>query len=305
MRLIGHVPNEAHATTFSDFLLVQGIANEIESDKQGWAVWVHSEDEWTRARQMLDTFLLNPRDPQYAAKAGEAPRVRERIKDENEEAESRVYNRRAVFRATMPYGVGPLTTVIVFLCVAIAVLAWTGHKERIFQELLLTRVDATETGVQWQTGLKEIRAWEVWRLLTPAFVHIDVLHLLFNMLWLLDLGSMVEGRQGTGRFGLKLIVFGVLSNLGQFLLTGPWFNGFSGVNYGLFGYIWVRGRMDPRSGLYLHPHTVAMMIIWYFLCLFGVISNVANMGHAVGMGLGIVWGFLASLPASRRRSVED
>jgi hypothetical protein len=34
-----------------------------------------------------------------------------------------------------------------------------------------------------------------------------------------------------------------------------------------------------------------MMVGWYFLCLFGIIPNVANMAHGVGLGIGMLWGF--------------
>jgi GlpG protein len=64
----------------------------------------------------------------------------------------------------------------------------------------------------------------------------------------------------------------------------------SGVLYGLFGYIWLRSQCDPNSGLGLSSATVAMMIVWFFLCLFGVIGNVANGTHVVGFILGMAWG---------------
>ncbi|HEU0010252.1 MAG TPA: rhomboid family intramembrane serine protease, partial [Verrucomicrobiae bacterium] len=308
MRLIGHLPSEATAAALSDFLLVEGIGNEIEQEKEGWAVWIHSEDEWRRAKEILTSFLANPADPRFLHQAGKARQLRQQAAAEAQSAEERVYDRRAVFRATMPYSVGALTLVIVALCVALSVLAWSGHTDRIYRELLMTKIILADGApLKPVAGLPEIRSGEFWRLLTPAFVHTNVLHLLFNMLWLLDLGSMIESRLGTGRLGLKIIVFGIFSNLAQFLATdSAYFYGLSGVNYGLFGYMWVRGSLDPRSGLYLHPHTVALMVIWFFVCLMDVIPNlkVANMAHAAGFGLGIVWGFFASLPAARRRA-ED
>lgn len=307
MRLIGHLPTEAAAITFSDYLCVEGVQNQVESGEEGWGIWVLVEDECERARGLLQAFLASPQDVKFTGKAQEAARRRRLLRAEAEEVARRIHDREAVFRGSMPYGVGALTAVMMFLCVALAVLAWTGFKDRIHDQLLLTSVLVTDNGVQWIRGLKEIRAGEFWRLLTPAFVHFDPLHLLFNMLWLLDLGSMLEGRLGTGRLGLKIVLFAILSNLCQYAVAGPWFNGFSGVNYGLFGYIWVRGRLDPRSGLYLHPHTVAMMIIWYVLCFADVIKHVANGAHAAGLSLGIIWACLESLPALRRarRATQD
>ena len=302
MRLIGHLPTEANATTFSDFLCVEGIGNEVESEHEGWAVWIHSEDEWQKARDLLAAFLANPRDARFADKSARARELRASATAEVEAVERRTYDRRAIFRASMSYSVGPLTAILMGLCVALAVLAWSGYKERILNELLLTKVLLTDQGVKWFIGLPEIRGGEFWRLLTPAFVHTEPLHLIFNMLWLMTLGSMIEARLGLGLLGLLVIVIGVLSNLAQYYQMSPYFNGFSGVNYGLFGYIWVRGLRDPRSGLALSMQTTAMMVIWFFLCLAGVIPGVANMAHAAGLGLGLVWGFLDSIRGRRRTS---
>jgi GlpG protein len=69
----------------------------------------------------------------------------------------------------------------------------------------------------------------------------------------------------------------------------------SGVVYGLLGYVWIRGKFDPASGLYLHPYNVIMMLVWFFACLLHLIPNIANTTHAVGLGIGIAWGYLSSL----------
>jgi GlpG protein len=102
--------------------------------------------------------------------------------------------------------------------------------------------------------------------------------------------------------GLLVVVIGVASNLAQYWVGGPFFSGMSGVVYGLLGYIWMKGKFDPTSGLYLHPHTVAMMLIWFLVCLMGWVPNIANMAHAAGLGLGVLWGLLTSLPAIRKRA---
>jgi membrane associated rhomboid family serine protease len=43
--------------------------------------------------------------------------------------------------------------------------------------------------------------------------------------------------------------------------------------------------------------TVAMMLVWFFLCLFGLIGRVANGAHGVGLVMGIIWG---ALPLAKR-----
>jgi GlpG protein len=302
MRLIGHLPSEASATTFSDFLYVEGITNEVESGKDGWAVWIHSEDEWPKAKEMLAAFLGNPTDPRYRKQAAQARQLKAAATAKEEEIEGRILDHTKVFRATMPYGVGPLTIVLVGLSLAVQFLNVAGYEERILEELYMTAIKVNGIKATWLPGLPEISQGEFWRLFTPVLVHGGWVHLLLNMMWLLDLGSMIEGRESTGRMGLLVVVLAVASNLGQYLMFNAFFAGMSGVVFGLLGYVWMKGKFDPSSGMFLHPHTVAMMLIWFFLCLTGVIPNIANGAHAVGLALGVLWGFLASVPAMRRRS---
>jgi GlpG protein len=147
----------------------------------------------------------------------------------------------------------------------------------------------------WNPTLPEIRHGELWRLITPMFIHFGIVHILCNMLWLQDLGSMIEARQSSLHLAIMVIVFSACSNLGQVLIDhSPNFGGMSGVVYGLLGYIWIRGKFDPGSGLFLHPTSVTMMIVWFFACLFHFIPHVANWAHAIGLGMGMAWGFLSS-----------
>jgi GlpG protein len=140
--------------------------------------------------------------------------------------------------------------------------------------------------------LTEVRHGEYWRLITPIFIHMGLWHLLFNMLWLKDLGSMIEARKGSLTLALMVLIVAVLSNIAQFLDTGGGFGGMSGVVYGLFGYVWMRGRYDPASGLRLHPTNVILMVGWFFLCLARLpfMPDIANAAHGVGLVIGMIWG---------------
>ena len=132
--------------------------------------------------------------------------------------------------------------------------------------LFITDFTASDGFIKWNKHLPEILHGQLWRLVTPIFIHFGVLHIFFNMLWLRDLGSMIEGRQSSWLLAVLVLVIAACSNLAQFCFGGPMFGGMSGVVYGLLGYIWMRGKFDPGSGLYLHPSTVTMMIIWFFAC---------------------------------------
>ena len=307
MRMIGHLNGEAQARNFRDFLFVQGIDNQIENDKDGnWSVWVHSEEDLDRAKMMLAEFQANPADAKFQNHGQTAEELREQRREEQAAYEKRVKQRRHLFRPFTAYGFGPVSFIMIFISVVVFVGQMTREQE-VDNALKLTRFDiknADDLSI-WQ-GLRaritniheilpEIRSGKVWRLITPIFLHFGIMHIFFNMLWLRDLGSMVEGRQGSAWFVVLAVVFAVISNLTQYFFAGGDFGGMSGVVYGLIGYIWIRGKLDPGSGLYLHATTVTMMIIWFFVCLVGIMGPIANAAHAAGLLTGMAWGAISSL----------
>ena len=294
MRVIGHLPSEASAATFSDVLFLEGIPSQVEPEQEGWAVWIHSEDQLEKARELLLGYLGNPKDPRYSKNSRHVAELKERQRKEEEGAEKRFYDRKRLYRSSGYFAIGPLTLVLVLACLVVWGLMWVNHDPEFLSSLFMSH---------YRKGLPEIRHGEVWRLITPILVHAwpSPFHLLFNVYALLVLGVMIESRQGTLQLAALVLVIAALSNLAQYFVSGPNFCGISGVVYGLLGYIWMKGRFDPGSGLFLHPQTVTMMLVWFFLCLAGIIPNIANTVHGVGLGLGVAWGFLSSLSAMRRR----
>ena len=66
MRQIGSVDNGANAKRFSDYLLVQGIENVVESEPGGkWSVWIKGEEDLARAGTLLQSFSANPAAEQF------------------------------------------------------------------------------------------------------------------------------------------------------------------------------------------------------------------------------------------------
>lgn len=298
MRMIGHLEVETKARTLSDYLYVQGIENQIEAEKDGtWAVWIHEEGELERARALLADYLENPSDPKFKRTAKAADSLKEQKQKEQADYERRLKQRRNLFRPMTGYGFGPVTFALIFISVGVYLIQQVVYKgeDSVVMKLFISNFSINGNYIEWLRGLPEVRHGEVWRLITPIFLHFSVLHILFNMLWLKDLGSMIEGRQNPWLFLALVIVLAAGSNYAQFLFSGPRFGGMSGVVYGLLGYIWIRGKLDPGSGLFVHPSTVSMMIIWFFFCFTPWAGAIANGAHAAGLVMGMAWGWFSSL----------
>lgn len=138
--------------------------------------------------------------------------------------------------------------------------------------------------------IPQLKTLELWRLITPAFIHLNLLHILFNMMCLRMLGSAVEYVRGTRRFIWLCVLLAISSNLVQYFWSGPDFGGFSGVIFGLFGYVWMKGETQPEHGLALRQQAVMYCFLWQALCISGIIPNVANAAHMGGFIAGIVIG---------------
>ena len=140
---------------------------------------------------------------------------------------------------------------------------------------------------------------EWWRILTPAFLHFGIFHVVFNSLWLWEFGRRIELLVGSGAYLLLLSAMAVGANVGQYLWSGPsLFGGLSGVVYGLLGYIWIRGKRAPHPLLELPGAILPIMLVWLLVCLFGVVDlliqgGVANGAHVSGLLIGMVFGAVA------------
>src|SRR6266853_1022949 len=258
MRLIGHLESETVARVFGDYLFVQGVENQIEFIKgEGWGIWITEEEQIANASALFAEFRGNPDDPKYHTQATKAETLRaERAKSE-EAWRNRLRNRRHLFRPLTGYGFGPLTFVFIAISIVVFFRSRFGMDLEPIQSLFISPFLIGDSYVPPDLSLPEIRHGQIWRLFTPMFIHFNALHILFNMLWLRDLGSMIEGRQSSWHLAILVLVIAAGSNLAQFYFGHyPNFGGMSGVVYGLLGYIWMRGRFDPASGLFVHQTTV-------------------------------------------------
>lgn len=232
MRAIGQLSSETQAQTFGDHLVAHKIRNEIEEDGRVWIIWIKDEEQVADAKVRLEKFLANPGAPEFQSARTQAARVKAAEAEDLANYRQRVRNRRSVFPKFGGYGIGVLTYGLIALCVVVAILSKLGYDDEFVRKLVLADLERADG-----TFLPEVRAGEYWRLLTPIFIHFGPLHLLFNMMWLFQLGCMIEARRGVSTLAALVIVTGTLPLVAQYLISGrvwwaacrEWFTGWQAL----------------------------------------------------------------------------
>lgn len=307
MRQIGSLPDESQARLLADYLLTLGITTKLNPVRDGWAVWVHREDLLDQARSELAAFTADPAAAKYRNVATAARTLRKEA-DRTEKEHLRkthdiryYWNSRGLRRC-------PVTWALFAASVAITLLTNFGHSaltERLF--IASYRIapasdvppegppDGAVRGDFWVRSnvWNDLARGEIWRPITPIFIHFDILHLVMNMWVLYQFATIIETRRNSWKLALLALVAAVVSNLAQFLYTGlPFFGGMSGVDLALFGYIWMKGMYDPESGLAMHPNSVLwMMVFLVFTIAHGVPGvSIAHGAHLAGLAVGMLAG---------------
>ena len=94
----------------------------------------------------------------------------------------------------------------------------------------------------------EIARGEWWRFITPIFIHIGMLHLIFNSYALWIVGPQVEKLYGAARFVILYVLTGVAGVCGSYFYHPQSISaGASGAIFGLFGVLLVFGVRYRKS----------------------------------------------------------
>lgn len=334
MRLIGAIVTETQAHRFCAYLARQGIESrcegllDAETGQFIYQVWVADEDRLPEAKESLSRFEADPMESRF-----DHPVVQMQPEEEVSLSRATAFKRRLAF---------PITTFFLTLCCSIFLINLMQEIEsrkegssllftpiqRLFlydfppvieegssietverasywhglYDWILLKAKDQDTRVAEGPLFMKIRQGEGWRLFSPCVLHLNLLHILFNMIWLWVLGRPIEQRIGSGRTLLMALVIGILSNTAQYVMSGPFFLGYSGIVMGQAGFIWMREKIAPWEGYPLQRSTILFLII-FILAMLGLqllsffvqvfselpfILNIANTAHLIG-GLVGAW----------------
>ena len=174
---------------------------------------------------------------------------------------------------------------------------------------LLTALSFSSSQVSDNQSLTQTIDGQYWRLITPAFLHFGWLHIVFNCLWLWDLGRRVEQVMGHLNMFMLFLVIAVVSNTSQFEFGGGGlFGGMSGVVYGLLGFSWIAPQLQPAWPIQPPKAVMIFMVGWLVVCMsgmvevlgFGAIANAAHLGGLLcGAVVGVVFAGLSRLDSDK------
>ena len=151
-----------------------------------------------------------------------------------------------------------------------------------------------------QYGLRGAGTFEIWQLVTYAFLHGSPMHLAFNMLALFMFGRELERTWGGERFLIYYFVCIVGAAIAQLVVVSvhggrPYPT--IGASGGVFGVLLAYGMLFPRRMILLIFPPIPMPA-WVFVTLYGVIelvlgvtgtqAGVAHFAHLGGMASGFV-----------------
>ncbi|MEO8495348.1 MAG: rhomboid family intramembrane serine protease [Planctomycetota bacterium] len=301
MRHIGSLTKQIDAERLAAYLVTQGISSHAEADGDDWAIWVRDENRLDDAREAFRDFKHNPEDSRYKHVERTAAVLR------REEAVKRESARKHVVEMRGKWGRGgsakraPLVFTLIGLCVMASLWTKSMNGPEAFvtsKQADMLRFASIESRQAAGVGgpaaaFIDIRRGEVWRLITPIFMHADLWHLVMNIYWLYYLGAQIEHFEGSWKLGLLALVAAILPNVAQAVSQGPDFLGISGVGTAFFGYVWIKSKYDPASRLMISNFTIVIFIAYLFYCLFQ--EGIANEAHFVGLGVGAIMAYLPLL----------
>ncbi|MEM2147168.1 MAG: rhomboid family intramembrane serine protease [Candidatus Bathyarchaeia archaeon] len=144
-----------------------------------------------------------------------------------------------------------------------------------------------------QSNWLVMRGW-YWQLFTAMFIHVNIVHLLGNMFFLLIFGLRAEELFSLTEYAAVYFISGLAGNL-LTLLLGPYIvsAGASGAIFGLFGACAIYVRQTIGQSI------ISVLFYAFFLLMVSSGPNINFLAHFGGLVAGLLVGYVI---AARRVS---
>lgn len=159
---------------------------------------------------------------------------------------------------------------------------------------------STNTAVLVEFGARVtslIQAGEIWRLFTPMFLHIGLMHLVINSITVYYIGIQIENIFGHARFLVIYLLSGIAGNLASFVfLPNTLSAGASTSIFGLFGAFLMLGE-SFRNNPYIRLMSRQFLMFVVINLAFDLFSpGIDIYGHIGGLVGGFLLGYAVGAP---------
>ncbi len=138
-----------------------------------------------------------------------------------------------------------------------------------------------------------VRSGYYWQLFTSMFVHVNLIHLSGNMLFLLIFGLRAEEMFAIHEYLLIYFLGGLAGNLLTLLVWTEMISaGASGAIFGMFGAVTIYVRRAVGQSI------IGALMYSFFLLMINVGPSVNNLAHLGGLLVGLLIGYVL---ATRRK----
>jgi len=137
---------------------------------------------------------------------------------------------------------------------------------------------------------------QYWRLITAAFLHANLMHILLNMLSLWWLGNFIENVAGSVRTAIIYAVSLLVSSLGVVYFSDPYTVtlGASGAIFGLFGALFAIGLKHGRPGMELIRANIGILVLNLIFTF--AVPFISKAAHLAGLLAGFVLALIIYRP---------
>lgn len=251
------------------------ISHRIVTNEGQSELWVNHPSHQEPAAQLVEIWR---NDPAMLTKVEPDP---------NQPIESSSVSILAQVKAS------PATVITLLAAVIVAFVTQLGSDFSMVQYFTITPFTVFGGQIRFYALQDVLAKGEYWRLLTPALIHFSVMHIVFNALWVWDIGRRLERIIGSVAWVVGVVLIAIFSNVLQFQIDmNPLFGGLSGVVYGLIGFAWLMPFLRKDW-----PTLISKPLMIFFMVWLGIgytqipesmgLGSIANTAHTIGLFAGL------------------
>ena len=285
------IPSDINLAAFSRFLSSRGIRHRITEEGLNQVIWVPGEQELGFVQSAYSHYTSGE------LALDEAPVVQTQMQ--------------IIPRMNSAVRRFPLTLTLIAINVLlfpVAMFSGGGVIDGLFERLMFLAIEEVN-GQEYFTSMSDtIEQGQWWRFITPMFIHFSWLHIVFNLLWVWEIGRRIEFTNGAVVLFFTVIASSLVANVTQYLMSGPsLFGGMSGVVFGLLGHSLIWSRLVPSKNMGITHGIYIFMLAYLVIGFTGVIDllglgSLANGAHLGGLIGGFATGGLAGLLERQRQA---